>query len=383
MRAILSRVLLSICLVSTTPLLAQETTAWGSLANGWGMVQSTPTVRGLVSADHSVFANPVTVTITNATNATPIVVTADAHGLVTGDAISISGITGNTNANGYFKITRLTADTFSLQNYSTGADIAGNGAYGGTPVATAGIVQAGQVMLMLGGSIRMSAVSDNDSGISLAGFRSFAFGSGIGGDTSGTVTAANVSATAAVSGSTLNIFGGGVIKFYGSTSYDLGLSRGATAKSLVVGNGTAGNATGSIGAAAYSVVGANGALQTNGYTTEALTLSTGGTTTATSATLAPASSRILAITGRVVTTITTATNYSVAPTGAAAWVLAGTTTSTLTGLAAGSTFTLVPASGASYTQESAATLTVTTNAPPGAGAIRFVVFYDSFTPPTS
>jgi len=88
-----------------------------------------------------------TVTITGATNATPIVVTAVGHGLVTGDAISISGITGNTNANGYFKVTRLTADTFSLQNYSSGADIAGNGAYGGTPVAVTGIVQAQRVLV--------------------------------------------------------------------------------------------------------------------------------------------------------------------------------------------------------------------------------------------
>lgn len=84
---------------------------------------------------------PATVTITNTTNATPIVVTATGHGLVTGDAISISGITGNTNANGYFRITKLSADTFSLQNYSTGANIAGNGAHGGTPVAVTGIVQ--------------------------------------------------------------------------------------------------------------------------------------------------------------------------------------------------------------------------------------------------
>ncbi len=91
-------------------------------------------------------ANPKVFTITGASNTTPIVVTATSHGLLTGDAISISGITGNTNANGYFRITRLSANTFSLQNYSTGADIAGNGAYGGAPVAVTGIVQAGRVM---------------------------------------------------------------------------------------------------------------------------------------------------------------------------------------------------------------------------------------------
>jgi len=92
-------------------------------------------------------AQPKTVTITGSTNATPIVVTAVGHGLQTNDWISISGITGNTNANGFFRITRLTADTFSLQNYSTGAGIAGNGAHGGTPVAVTGIVQANRVLV--------------------------------------------------------------------------------------------------------------------------------------------------------------------------------------------------------------------------------------------
>ena len=112
------------------------------------LTYTTATLAAPVHAGTSfVAAAPGTVTITNATNATPIVVTAVAHGLRTNDRISISGITGNTNANGYFRITRLTADTFSLQNYSTGADIAGNGAYGGTPVAVTGIVQAQRVLV--------------------------------------------------------------------------------------------------------------------------------------------------------------------------------------------------------------------------------------------
>ena len=105
------------------------------------------TITGPLQATTVKAIAPATVTITNATNATPIVVTATAHGLVTGDFVTISGITGNTNANGFFKVTRLTADTFSLQNYSTGADIAGNGAYGGTPVAVTGIVYAPRVLV--------------------------------------------------------------------------------------------------------------------------------------------------------------------------------------------------------------------------------------------
>ena len=68
--------------------------------------------------------------INNATNATPIVITAVAHGYVTGNKVFIKDVGGNTAANGEFTITRLTADTFSLNSS------VGNGAYtsGGTAV---------------------------------------------------------------------------------------------------------------------------------------------------------------------------------------------------------------------------------------------------------
>ena len=67
-------------------------------------------------------------TITAATNASPIVITATGHGFATNDIITIAGVTGNTAANGTFTITKVDNDTFSL-NSSTG-----NGAYvsGGT-----------------------------------------------------------------------------------------------------------------------------------------------------------------------------------------------------------------------------------------------------------
>lgn len=66
--------------------------------------------------------------ITGATNATPIVVTATAHGLATGDSVVISGVLGNTGANGTFVITKVNANSFSLNGS------VGNGAYtsGGT-----------------------------------------------------------------------------------------------------------------------------------------------------------------------------------------------------------------------------------------------------------
>ena len=64
-------------------------------------------------------------TITGATNASPIVITSNNHGLVNGDRVTITGVTGNTAANGTFTILVLDIDTFSL----TGTT--GNGAYGG------------------------------------------------------------------------------------------------------------------------------------------------------------------------------------------------------------------------------------------------------------
>ena len=68
------------------------------------------------------------VAITGATNASPIVITSAAHRLETGHVVEITGVGGNTAANGTWTITRVGANTFSL-NGSTG-----NGAYtsGGT-----------------------------------------------------------------------------------------------------------------------------------------------------------------------------------------------------------------------------------------------------------
>jgi hypothetical protein len=66
--------------------------------------------------------------ITGATNASPIVITSASHGLTTGARATISGVGGNTAANGTFTITKVDANSFSL-NGSTG-----NGTYtsGGT-----------------------------------------------------------------------------------------------------------------------------------------------------------------------------------------------------------------------------------------------------------
>lgn len=57
--------------------------------------------------------------ITSSTNASPIVVTATAHGYSTGDIVTIFGHATNTAANGTWTVTKVTADTFSLDG-STG-----------------------------------------------------------------------------------------------------------------------------------------------------------------------------------------------------------------------------------------------------------------------
>lgn len=97
-------------------------------------------------------------TITNATNASPIVITvAGNHGLHNGQTgVVIAGVGGNTAANGTWTITRLTASTFSL-NTSTG-----NGAY------TAGGTITGGYSPMRAGSynVRVCAKSSSTLGFS-------------------------------------------------------------------------------------------------------------------------------------------------------------------------------------------------------------------------
>lgn len=79
---------------------------------------------------------PVDKAITGATNATPIVITVVGHGYATGNSVRITGVLGNTAANGTWTITSTGTDTFSL-NTSVG-----NGAYtsGGTSTLLTGVV---------------------------------------------------------------------------------------------------------------------------------------------------------------------------------------------------------------------------------------------------
>ncbi len=65
-------------------------------------------------------------TITSSTNATPIKITKNSHGLSNGDVVLITGHTINTNANGWFIVSNVAANTFDLEGS------VGNGSGGAT-----------------------------------------------------------------------------------------------------------------------------------------------------------------------------------------------------------------------------------------------------------
>lgn len=91
--------------------------------------------------------------IESSTNASPIVVTAKAHGLLTGDSVTISGHATNTNANGTWTITKVDADRFSL-NTSTG-----NGVGATTGRVSSGIARATTVVTLTGTSTQYTVTA--------------------------------------------------------------------------------------------------------------------------------------------------------------------------------------------------------------------------------
>ena len=91
--------------------------------------------------------------ITGATNASPIVVTCNGHGFADGDKVTISGVVGNTAANGTHTVAGKTANTFQLSG------VAGNGAYVSGGKLTAGTDTAEGVI----NSNRAYLISDDDN----------------------------------------------------------------------------------------------------------------------------------------------------------------------------------------------------------------------------
>ena len=73
--------------------------------------------------------------ITGATNATPVVVTINAHGYEDGDTVFIANVGGNTATNGYRIVQNASVNTFEITDLD-GVNVAGNGAYttGGTSI---------------------------------------------------------------------------------------------------------------------------------------------------------------------------------------------------------------------------------------------------------
>jgi hypothetical protein len=75
----------------------------------------------------TLFSAVTPVAVTSSTNATPVVVTATAHGFKTGQRVGIFNHSTNTNANGIFVVGAVTTNTFAIPDEITGANIVGNG----------------------------------------------------------------------------------------------------------------------------------------------------------------------------------------------------------------------------------------------------------------
>jgi hypothetical protein len=79
------------------------------------------------------FGNPLGESVVGATNASPIVITTNGpHGLISGSTVAISGVVGNTGANGTFTVTAISPTQFSLDGssgtgaYSSGGSVTGS-----------------------------------------------------------------------------------------------------------------------------------------------------------------------------------------------------------------------------------------------------------------
>lgn len=128
--------------------------------------------------------------------------------------------------------------------------------------------------------------------------------------------------------------------------------------------------------------GPNGGYWESGSASELLTLSTGGATTDTTANLLPANAVIQGVIARVITTITTATNWSLGDATIATRFSAANSTMTAGTVQVGTK--MADQTGTSGPiQTAAAKVRVTTTGTPGAGSIRITVFYQLFVPQTS
>lgn len=98
--------------------------------------------QGLMSNGSGTAAFTDTGSVTGASNAGPIVITSTGHGLTTGTRVTVTGVTGNTAANGTFVVTYASADTFSLNGSTGNGAYAGGGVWSVTGLYTSSIVAA-------------------------------------------------------------------------------------------------------------------------------------------------------------------------------------------------------------------------------------------------
>ena len=125
--------------------------------------------------------NSLSGNITDATDAVPIVITSAAHGLTTGNTVFIDLLSGNTNANGSWLITVLTANTFSLDNSEGNGDYRGGGtwyrgvgtlAYTSVPLPTDTKVTRRQILRNKIGDLNTFYVDVEDTAIVATSFNS-------------------------------------------------------------------------------------------------------------------------------------------------------------------------------------------------------------------
>lgn len=84
---------------------------------------------GLLASSIGTATQKHTGSVTGATNASPIVVSSTSHGLSTGQRVTISGVGGNNAANGSFNVTRVNANSFSLDGSTGDGDYTSGGTW--------------------------------------------------------------------------------------------------------------------------------------------------------------------------------------------------------------------------------------------------------------
>lgn len=139
-----------------------------------GQIFTTDAVTFTRPADTTAYAAQdvvgINLAVTGATNASPIVITTAAHGLATGDVVTVASVGGNTAANGTFRVTVVSSTTFQLDGTT------GNGAYtsGGTVakwLRMKNVTNEGGSGILRGWKLSTSSNSTTNASFSLAIFK--------------------------------------------------------------------------------------------------------------------------------------------------------------------------------------------------------------------